>query len=480
MICPQTPIWNWHIPFLCGKVQAAMERVFAGQPKDKDILINVSPGTTKSIIFSVMLQAWSWTRMPSCRHICGSHTESLVFDLSRKCRDVVKSPKYQQCFPEVQIRDDQDAKGYWINTSGGDRFCCTVGGKSPTGMHGHVLVIDDPLDPQKALSEAEVKTANEWMDGTLPSRKVDKTVSVIILVMQRLSPTDPSQNFLEKRKGKVEHYCFPAEISENIKPLSCYKYYKDGLFDPIRLSLSNLDEAKLNGLIAYSGQYMQDPLPLGGGMFRREWFNEKVVPYVPQDMPKVRYWDKAGSTDGNSFTCGILMGKGSDGKYYVLDEVRGQWMSTVRNAIMRETAFRDGTDVEILVEQEPGSGGKESAEITVKELAGFNVHIDLPAAKKEARADPFAAQCGAGNVFLKRAIWNHEYLEELCQFPSGKYKDRVDASAAAFNHLALHNNAWIFQAVAIIVSWPKCQLTLLLILQIRVWGTSPSMDTIIP
>jgi phage terminase large subunit-like protein len=36
---------------------------------------------------------------------------------------------------------------------------------------------------------------------------------------------------------------------------------------------------------------------------------------------------------------------------------------------------------------------------------------------------------------LLKADWNHEYIEELRGFPFGTYKDQVDASSGAFNHL---------------------------------------------
>src|SRR5437870_4157685 len=96
-----------------------------------------------------------------------------------------------------------------INTLGGDRFTCTVGGKSPLGMHGHLLICDDPIDPKRAVSEAELRTAADFFDITLPGRKVNKAVSATILVQQRLHLQDPSGHLLERAKrdnaGKIRH-----------------------------------------------------------------------------------------------------------------------------------------------------------------------------------------------------------------------------------------------------------------------------------
>jgi hypothetical protein len=94
-IIPETPVWNWHIPYLCNQMQKIAERVFQGLPKRYDLLVNIPPGTTKSTIISVMFPAWVLTRMPTARIIVATHTDKLGLDLSRKSRDLVKSERYQ-------------------------------------------------------------------------------------------------------------------------------------------------------------------------------------------------------------------------------------------------------------------------------------------------------------------------------------------------------------------------------------------------
>jgi phage terminase large subunit-like protein len=90
---------------------------------------------------------------------------------------------------------------------------------------------------------------------------------------------------------------------------------------------------------------------------------------------------------------------------------------------------------EIVVEQEPGSGGKESVEFTIRNPAGFRVVPDKVTGSKQVRAEPFAAQVQAGNVRLVAGDWHYAYLDELESFPAGKYRDQVDASSGAFNRL---------------------------------------------
>jgi hypothetical protein len=101
IVIQEKPVWNWHIKFMCDELQEAAERVFRGEPKLHDYIINIPPGTTKSTICSVMYPAWILSRMPNARIICGSHTENLCLDLSNKCRLIVQSEQYQLCFPYV-------------------------------------------------------------------------------------------------------------------------------------------------------------------------------------------------------------------------------------------------------------------------------------------------------------------------------------------------------------------------------------------
>ena len=102
---------------------------------------------------------------------------------------------------------------------------------------------------------------------------------------------------------------------------------------------------------------------------------------------------------------------------------------------IKNAAIRDGKSVRVYVEQEPGSGGKESAEITVSMLAGWVVAADRPTGDKSLRAEPMASQIAMGNFLMLRAPWNEAFLHELRMFPVGAQKDQVDAAAAGFNML---------------------------------------------
>ena len=447
-IIPEEPVWNWHVEYMCSQLQQMAERVFLNESKRYDLIVNISPGSTKSTIASVAFPAWTWTRMPTARHICGSHAFDLGLDLSRKCRDIIQvqdrrhgKPSYQDCWPHLQLREDQNTKGYFANTMGGMRKSVTVGGKSPVGFHGHFLIIDDPIYPQKVLSDAEIKNANDWMNETLPSRKVDKNITPMILIMQRLHQNDPTGNRLSKGEdgGKVKHVCLPADMEEGyeVKPRFLRRRYVNGLMDPHRMSRDVLKEARSQlGEFGYSGQYGQSPVPLGGSMFKTDRIVIDDQPHETRMKKRVRFWDKAGTAGGGAYTVGALLGIDSDDRFWVLVIVRGQWDSSERERVIEQTAHLDGKKVVIGIEQEPGSGGKESAESTVRRLAGFRIRVDRPTGDKAWRADPFSSQVNGHNVSIARADWNNIFLEELRFFPASTYKDQVDAASGAFNLIA--------------------------------------------
>ena len=174
--------------------------------------------------------------------------------------------------------------------------------------------------------------------------------------------------------------------------------------------------------------------PTAGSVFDRAWF--EVVDVAPAVARRVRYWDKAGTEGAGAYSVGVRVAE-VGGVYYVEDVARGQWSPERRNAVVRQVTTADGPEVAVWFEQEPGSGGKESAQISTRELAGYNVRVETVTGDKVTRAGPLSAQAEAGNVKLVRGEWNEAYLSELHGFPEGKYKDQVDASSGAFNKLAL-------------------------------------------
>jgi predicted phage terminase large subunit-like protein len=454
-------IVNWHIEYLCDELEKIGRNVAAGKKREYDLIINVPPGTSKTAIVSIFFPIWCWVNWYNLRFITASYTSALSLESAEYSREVVRSEKFSQMFPEIGIKDDKDTKSNFrvvkrefvhkgrvprIHT-GGNRFSTSVGG-AVTGFHAHILIWDDPLDPNRAARPTEVKKANTWMDRTLPFRKSDKEVSVTIGVMQRLDKDDPTGHLL-KTRDDIKHICLPGEINtpkyrQKVSPPHLVAKYKNGLLDPIRLTEAALKTFLNLGQFTYGSQIGQDPVPLGGGMFKVGSIS--VMDRMPTEeiiVKQVRYWDKAGTEGGNgAYTVGVKMAELTNGTWCVLDVKRGRWGTAERERIIKATAQADAMVIHqrciprIYVEQEPGSGGKESAESTIKNLAGHAVYKDRPTGDKTYRADPYSVQVNEGNVSMVKADWNEEYVDELETFPNSTYKDQTDASSGAFSKLS--------------------------------------------
>ena len=412
--------------------------MFRREKKEYDLIINIPPSMSKTSILNIYFPLWCWVNDYTIPFISVSYSYQLSINISEKCRDVLRSDLFQKYFYDIKVKEDSDTKQLFKvvkdNKVGGFRYATSVGG-TISGFHGHFLLLDDPLNAVDALSDVKIKNVNEWIDNVIYSRKVDNDVSVVILIMQRLHENDVTGYLLEKNKN-IKHICLPALQSEKISPPELKNFYIDGMLDSKRLSKDILEQKRIEmGDYAFAMQYLQEIVPKSGSFF--DVSKLLIVNSIDEKevVRKVRYWDKAGTHQAGCYTVGVKMALLKNKKYVIMDVVRGQWEAGEREKIIKSVADLDGRDVSIIVEQEPGSGGKESAEATIRNLAGYRCYADRPTGDKILRADTFAVQLNAGNVAMLRADWNSEYKRELEFFPYGKYKDQVDASTGAFNIL---------------------------------------------
>lgn len=130
---PFTP--GWHLEAICEHLEA----VTNGQIQN--LLINVPPRHSKSLLTSVMWPVWEWITSPDKRFLCSSYALSLSVRDSRKSKLLIESDWYQRRWGHVyHLMRDQSAKmryennwrGYRLSVStesaatgeGGDRVVC--------------------------------------------------------------------------------------------------------------------------------------------------------------------------------------------------------------------------------------------------------------------------------------------------------------------------------------------------------------------
>jgi predicted phage terminase large subunit-like protein len=434
-------VHNWHVDAICEHLEA----ISRGQITR--LLCNTWPGSTKSLLVSVMWQAWEWgpAGLPSMRHLATAFNDGPVKRDTRKCRDLIMSPWYQALWPHVALT--RTAEMSFANSATGTREGVAFG--SLTSQRGDRLTIDDPHSTETAESDAERQaTTRKFREGAL-NRLNDQERSAIVVIMQRLHEDDVSGVILKLGMDFV-HLRLPMEFEPERRCSTPIGFVDprqaDGeLADPGRFPRKVVEQLKRDmGSYAYAGQYQQRPTAREGGMFKRAWFESRIISdnEVPAGTKWVRHWDLAATASRTAArTAGVKLGRTPTGGYVVGHAITTQAEGNAVRTLIKTTAAIDGRDVEISLPQDPGQAGKVQARDMVAMLAGFVVHAEPETGSKETRAEPFAAQCEAGNVQIVRGPWNDLYLDELCLFPGGSFKDQVDASSGAFGRLAAPTGA---------------------------------------
>lgn len=424
-VCPENLVDNWHLDFLCDELQKVGRRILDRQPKAYDLVINVPPNSSKSTLVTQLFPCWLWANDPTLKIISGSYAQDLSLAHATRSRDVIRSENYRRLF-KVDLRQDLDAKGRYANTAGGERLSVSVGSRL-TGFHAHVLIIDDPINPSQAYSEAQRATALDWMRRVLPSRKVDEAVTPLILVMQRVHDEDPTSMLLEQ--GGVRHICLPSHSDDfPVVPASLADNYIDGLLDPVRKSRAVLEERRRQlGSADFAAQYGQQPAPETGNIIKKDWFGR----YDPE-MPRLQHAqvdfvvDPAyTSNQANDPTAVIAYAiLGAD---LYIKEVAQAWLEFPELCrFLQDFTRRNGYGSRSRIYVEPKASGKSIVQ-SMRSTTRLNImEAPLPQGDKVSRVHGITAALEAGRCLLpKGAPWLEAFIHECAVFPRGR-DDQVD------------------------------------------------------
>lgn len=425
-------------------IAATLDQVVAGEIKR--LMIFAPPQNGKSELASVRLPAYWLGRRPDDPVIISSYGAELAESKSGQVRQIVESEEYARLFPGISTQRDSRAVNRWlIGGRRGGLLAVGVGG--PVTGHGTLLGIID--DPHENWEQAQSQTMRDkvWNWYTKTFRTRIRSGGAVVLIMTRWHEDDLAGRLLQSQGKRWTVLRLPAVAeTQEERDKACERMHlPQGQADPLgrepgeplapRLfSGADLKELEIDvGPQGWNAEYQARPTAPEGDRIKRAWF--KIVDAVPEGAKWVRYWDNGGTEGGGCPSAGVKMGCVGK-RYYVADVKRGQWGAGEREAIKLQTAQMDGIECVIWNEQEPGSGGKEQKESTIRNLAGFAVHGEKVTGSKDVRLEPFIVQAHAGNVFLVRGEWNGEYLDELTAVPNGKYRDQSDASGGALNKLA--------------------------------------------
>lgn len=470
VIEPEQPyVHGWHIDFICAHLEAITD----GVEDYNRLLVNVPPGTMKSLLIGVFWPAWEWgpRNMPHMRYVCASHSLDLAIRDSLRMRRLVTDEWYQGHWGDrVKITGDQNAKAKFETTMTGARQACAFTGI--TGYRGDRVIVDDPHSVDDANSDAKRETVTNLFREAVTSRLNNPAKSAIVVVMQRLHEKDVSGIILDADMG-YDHIMLPMRYD----PLRAHPT-KLGYVDPreedgellfpdrFPLNVVDRDEAAL-GPYATAGQYAQSPEPRGGGIIKDTWWQLWDRPEYPGVEYIVASLDTAYTTkaenDPSALTIWGVFGGSSDSvatrsvdRYGRQMDVSKSYQSSSLGPVpkaMLMYAWQGKLEVHDLVDKVAGickrmrvdtllienKAAGHSVAQEMRRLFGhedFTVQMyDPKTLDKVARLYSIQHIFSEGMVYAPNKDWAEMVIRQTSSFPRGAHDDLVDTVSMGLKHL---------------------------------------------
>jgi predicted phage terminase large subunit-like protein len=428
---------NWHLEVMAHHLSLCR----SGQIKR--LIITLPPRYLKSIMTSVAFPAWVLGHDPSQKTVCVSYSQELAAKHARDCRSVMETGWYRALFQGTRLDANKNAELEFMTTRRGFRLATSTGG-TLTGRGGNIIIIDDPLKPQDALSDVRRDGANQWFDNTLYSRLDNKHEGVIIIVTQRLHLEDLVGHVLEQEDWV--HISIPAiaEVEQTYQLGHDRRFVRPvgDVLHPQHEPLEILERTKKAlGSYQFSAQYQQNPLPEGGAMIQWDWF--RTYDEAPQRTLLDSYihsWDTAskGSELSDYSVCSTwLIKKRDHGVDFFLIEIERQRLDypALRKRIIEKYETERPHHV-IIEDTVSGSCVLQDLQQSGTPLVAFR-----PEGDKVMRMSAQSAKIEGGLVYIpERAPWLGDFKTEVLQFPYGRYDDQVDSLSQALGWFE-HRNA---------------------------------------
>jgi predicted phage terminase large subunit-like protein len=440
---------NWHIDTICAHLEAVV------RGEIRQLVINVPPGSGKSLLVSVFWNAWLWIVAPEKAMLYTSYDGSLTNRQAGYVRDILQSQWFQDRWGATspvagrrKIRlDPNEAQGDFNvyvkepgkdwEASGGWRFSTSVNGKS-TGRHPDIKVIDDPTKPKEATKE-NLAAAKIWWQNTMRSRARDPGTVATVLIMQRLDEDDLAGYFLTgPGAAQWVHVKIPLEY----EPGSAFAtpWGKDPRtkekesFWANRFTPDVIQGIKADtpDVATWSSQWQQDPNPGTGIIFLAEYLAHEYDPWdLPTEGEDVLSWDFTFTDESTSDWVVGQMWRKSGPLLYLVDQVRDQ-LGFLDSLQKFEDFCTKWPSAQAKLIEHKANGVAIFNTVSQKHAGCIKVNPGRDS--KATRARSQLPVWAAGNVRLPRpqhAPWVLEYRREHIKFPKGKKDDQVDTTTQA-------------------------------------------------
>ena len=456
IIHPSRPlVWSWHYDLLCEYLTLVHQR------KIKRLIINVPPRTAKSTIVTIFFPCWVWASDPSQNFLTASYSLDLSTEHSVMRRNLLQSGWYRRMWGDkFRLAGDRNQVAQFMNDRRGQMIATSIGATT-LGRGCDVAILDDPVSPDQALSDAERNTANNWIDATLRSRLNDPAGGAIVLVMQRLHELDPTGYLLEQEPGVWTHVRIPLEAEEDETwtfPISgkIIQRLKGGILTPERFLSATVEQLRGRRL-TWAGQYQQSPAPLGGNLIKRSEvrYYGGIDPRTgqPDETLPTSFDMKIISVDAafkdlatsDYVAIGVIGVKGR--KRFVLNVVNKHLDAFATEAeIRRQREVHRPISAVIVEDKANGPAVVQRLKLNVPGVVGIN-----PQGGKVARMFAAAPEWQAGDWYVDRnAAWTEPFIQQITMFPSAAHDDMADMMTQAA--------AWLLQRVVNTVSFSIVRL----------------------
>lgn len=296
---PDRPfVEGWILEAMCLHLEAVADgRIIR-------LLINVPPGSMKSLLCSVFFPAWMWgpKDRASNRYLNFSYAAHLTERDNERMMQIIKSPRFQELWGSrrEKVWDEKRGrsvivdKGFRLTADGktkpatnrtGWKFATSVGGVG-TGERGDGVILDDPHSIKDDNSEVVRPETVRWFKEAMGNRLNDMSKSFIIVIMQRTHEADVAGTIIEEQSHLYTHLNVPMEFEADNRCITRDRYgvelwrdprTEDGeLMWPERFGPDDIEMCKAAGEHAWVSQYQQRPEPRGGAIIKRAYWK----PYI--------------------------------------------------------------------------------------------------------------------------------------------------------------------------------------------------------
>lgn len=244
------------------KVAEALEDVERGITSR--LAISTPPQHGKTTLAARNFVAWYLGRHPDHNVILVTYGAAFSATHGRRARDLLQA--FGPTLFGVDVRSDSSAADHWeIEGHKGGLHTAGIDG----GVTGHscdLMVIDDPI---KTRGEAESQTVRDATREWYRSSVISRRPKAVVTIMTRWQESDLLGWLFESEPGAWTKLTLPALAEEN-DPLGralgealCPAFLTREQLEKIR------DSASMSSYV-WSGMWQQRPVPLGGGLFKRE------------------------------------------------------------------------------------------------------------------------------------------------------------------------------------------------------------------